>query len=303
MDQALLLGISSQQLWRWKRAGRLEWVTKRVLVFPGSPATDEQEAMVAVLDAGPGAVLSHTSALALWNVPGFQLRPLHVLQPRGGIRRVGTKAKLHTSRNLPPHHIKVLGGIPVTSPTRTLFDVAPRMGPAQLGSIVDKVWSRRLTSGSLLHSMYAEIERPGLQLASMKAVLAARGPDYMPPESNVERRYNSLIEDDGQPPLRRQANAFGEEGWLGRLDYVDDLAMAVFLIDGDAFHRSLIDAAADARQDEALRAAGYDVTRFPEHRVWYDGPAVAAETFERRQAGRLLHGAPPITRQRRLRTA
>jgi len=173
--------------------------------------------MVAVLDAGPGAALSHTSALALWNIPGFQLEPLHVLQPRGGIRRVGTKAKLHTSRNIPPHHIKVLQGIPVTSPTRTLFDVAPQFGPAQLATIVDKVWARRLTSGSLLHSMYAEIERPGLRLRAMKAVLAVRGPEYLPPESNVERRFNSLIEEDGQPPLRRQLNAFGEEGWLGRL--------------------------------------------------------------------------------------
>ena len=38
--------------------------------------------MRVILDAGPGAVLSHGAAAAWWGLPGFDLRTIDITHPR-----------------------------------------------------------------------------------------------------------------------------------------------------------------------------------------------------------------------------
>ncbi len=67
------------------RIARGEWIVHgpRVLCRAGAPWTKASPLMCAVLDAGPGAVLSHRAAAAWWGLPGFDLRPIDVTRPRG----------------------------------------------------------------------------------------------------------------------------------------------------------------------------------------------------------------------------
>ena len=50
--------------------GILRPITAEVLELVGSPPSDGKRALAAVLDAPPGAILSHTSAAAWWDFPG-----------------------------------------------------------------------------------------------------------------------------------------------------------------------------------------------------------------------------------------
>ena len=67
------------------RIAQGDWIVHgpRVLRRAGAPWTKASPLMCAVLDAGPGAVLSHAAAAAWWGLPGFDLRPIDVTRPRG----------------------------------------------------------------------------------------------------------------------------------------------------------------------------------------------------------------------------
>lgn len=291
-EQATLCGVRPQQLHRFIERGQLTTLTPSVLRAPGSPASPLQSAMTGVLEAGPGSTLSHTSALAIWQLTGFTLDPVHALQVRDSFRRSRPAVTVHSCRHIPPDHVTVLDGIPVTTPTRSLFDSAALIHPKKLERAVDAAWSRRLTSGVLLHRMLDELAAPGrCGIRAMRAILAERGPDYIPPASALERRFHEIIADDGQPPMRRQADLGDAVAWLARVDAFDDDARLVAEIDGDRFHRALTDSRADAARQRRLEAAGFRVIRFTEDQVWRDPRHVATTTRQARRAGRRRHGA------------
>ena len=76
--------------------------------------------MAAVLACGSEAVLSHTSAAALWKLlpqRGFA----HVTVPGHGRSRPGIR--VHRTRTLFPSDVTRRDGIPVTTPSRTLADL------------------------------------------------------------------------------------------------------------------------------------------------------------------------------------
>jgi len=101
--------------------GRLHVVHRGVYAVGHALMSREARWMAAVLAAGPGAVLSHASAAAHLGIrpPGAVTTDITIerlLRSRPGIR-------LHYTQ-LPPDEVMVHEAIPVTTPTRTLFDLA-----------------------------------------------------------------------------------------------------------------------------------------------------------------------------------
>jgi hypothetical protein len=87
--------------------------------------------MAAVLASGPGAVLSHGSAMALWGMRGRR-GSAEVLRRSGGVHRDRQEIRVHQTRALPDHHVTVEQGIPITAIERTLLDMAGRLDAKQL---------------------------------------------------------------------------------------------------------------------------------------------------------------------------
>ncbi|HEX2701508.1 MAG TPA: hypothetical protein VHM89_15010, partial [Acidimicrobiales bacterium] len=77
-EQARGLGATTTAL-RNRLAGP-DWdaPTGRVMRLTGSSHSIRQALMTAVLDAGPGTVVSHGSAAALWRLPGFAFGDVEV---------------------------------------------------------------------------------------------------------------------------------------------------------------------------------------------------------------------------------
>src|SRR5438128_577625 len=76
------VGMGGRLLARRLRDGALLLPTPRVLLLPGAPETFDRDAWVGLHDSGPDAALTHDTSLALWGVPGFELRPIHVSRGR-----------------------------------------------------------------------------------------------------------------------------------------------------------------------------------------------------------------------------
>lgn len=289
-DDVAGAGVSRQTLRRWVARCLLIQSSAHTYRIPGAPESPRQWAMVAVLDAGAGAVLSHASVLALWEVHGFQLRPLHVLRSRHGPIRSDTVATVHSATDLPEHHVTVLDGIPVTTPTRACFDIAAHVGPQRLARTIDQLWSRRLTSGPMLHHMRQELSVQGRNgLCAMDAVLDVRGLYYTPPDSGQESRFITLLARSGQRPMEPQVHVFDgsadARGWIGRVDFIDRIALVIVEIDGDAFHAALSDQGADNERRLAYERNGYLVIALTQHELWHD-PDTKIEQIRRARLSR-----------------
>src|SRR5688572_5315371 len=154
--QGRALGASRDQLRRRVESGTWENVSLSVLRLVGSHRTFRQRCMAAALDAGAGAAVSHESAAALWRLPGFRSGPLHVSRPAGR----STLATVHRT-HVPETHVRLFERIPVTSPARTIFDLAGVLHPGRTERALDNALARGLTTTEALHRVTEELVRPG----------------------------------------------------------------------------------------------------------------------------------------------
>jgi len=273
--QARAAGATRSMLQHRIRSGAWAAVSRGVLRRTGSPPTDRQMALAAVL-VGRG-VLSHTSAAALWGFPGFTLLPAHTTRARPtGYHRPPVPG-LHRTTYLPAHHLTEVDGIPVLTPSRLLFQLAATMHVKRVARLTDRAWARRLVSGRSLHEMCDELSEHGRDgMAVMREVLEARPVGYVPPESNLEARIEEIIRDHDLPAMRRQVDLGGRE-WLGRVDFLAVDCPLIVFVDGEHWHSSVLDQAADTRQQADLEAAGFVVVRVLEYEVWHDVPSAVTK--------------------------
>ena len=120
--QAREIGFTPSQLTYHARSGRfirVKWGIYRLALYPSTP---HEDLFVAWLRAGPKAVISHDSALALYELSDVLPNRIHVTVPRSASRRRPELA-LHTNR-LDPSDVTSVAGLPITTVPRTVADVA-----------------------------------------------------------------------------------------------------------------------------------------------------------------------------------
>lgn len=268
--QLYALGATRSLILHLTTSGRFERVTAGVLRLTGSPRTRGQRAMEAVLDAGADAALSHSSAAAWWRLPGFSLGALEVMRARNSTSPPARLSRVvHEPRLFPEHHRTVLDRVRVTVPSRIPFDVAGTQ-PWRAEKALDRAWARNLLSFRSSMTMLGELaERGRTGISLMRELLAARGPDYRPNDTNLEDRFQQLAREAGLDDLERQRNLCDRE-WLGRVDFVSRRRMLVIEVDSALYHEALIDEGADEARRAGLTAAGYQVESFTDAEVWFD---------------------------------
>lgn len=120
--QAGSVGFTPRRLNYYVRTGRFSRVSRglyRLVLFPASP---NEDLFVAWLKIGPQAVISHDSALALYELSDVLPGETHLIIPPTASRR-HTGVRLHTTR-LAREEVTHFAGLPVTTVLRTIADVA-----------------------------------------------------------------------------------------------------------------------------------------------------------------------------------
>ncbi|MCU0272136.1 MAG: endonuclease domain-containing protein [Acidimicrobiales bacterium] len=279
IGQVLDLGVSHAHVGTLVARGDLVRAAPRVLVVAGSADTAERRASTAVLNAGADACLSHQSGAAWWDLPGFLLEPWQVTRGRRIKDGRPYGATVHEPRRFRTSHVILLRGIPVTSPARTIFDLAslPGMSPGRVARALDTAWAARLVGHGSLHAMLDDLSGRGRRgITVMRQLLEERGPGFVPVESSLERRFLWICEKFGIGGFERQV-VLGDHEVIGRVDFHHQWQPVIVEIDSDRYHTSLLDRAADTRRDERLTAMGYTIRRFSEKEVWYRPESVAHE--------------------------
>lgn len=120
--QARSVGFSPSLLAYHANAGQFERIQRGLYRLNHFPASPYEDLFVACLHVGPQAVVSHDSALALYELTDIMPAEIHITVPRSSSRR-HSGLRLHTNK-LEESEIAQYNGLRVTSVTRTILDVA-----------------------------------------------------------------------------------------------------------------------------------------------------------------------------------
>ena len=120
--QADSLGVDRRYLAHHLRSGNLERVGRGIYRLSRFPSRRFEDVMVAVLWVGGGAVASHDTALSVYGLADAMPAVIHITVDR---RFRGRRQGVIVRRaSLPGKDVTSREGIPVTSPLRTIADVA-----------------------------------------------------------------------------------------------------------------------------------------------------------------------------------
>jgi very-short-patch-repair endonuclease len=233
----------------------------------------------AVKACGPEAVLSHHSAAALWGILAWEHRYPQVTVPAGVYRR-HPRLRLHRSARLGPDDIARHRGIPVTSPARTLVDLAATLTSRALRRAIGQALALGLTN---LVELVETLHRAGRSHGTAKlAAILARSP--APTLSELEDVVLELILRGGFEPPRVNV-ALRLDGHRVVPDFRWPAQRLVVEADGAAWHDNPVVREADAERQALLERHGERVLRV----TWCQAVERRAETLARLRAA----GAPP----------
>jgi hypothetical protein len=234
------------------------------VVHPGvyalthAPLSRRQRWMAAALTS-PDSFLSHASAGACYGFRPFDGRFETITRPgRGGRRRLGG-VLVFWSGTLDGDTTRH-DGIPITTPARTLVDLASAIDDQATGRMFREALRLRTTTAmEVRETVERHRGRRGTRLLRDLANRYAKLP-YDRTRSNPEALALELLHDAGVEPPRVNIRVAGEEA-----DLVWPARRRIVEIDGGQFHQFPEE---DARKERAWKKAGYTVRRLPSDAVY-----------------------------------
>jgi very-short-patch-repair endonuclease len=210
-------------------------------------------AHAALLAGGDRCALAGGPALVLWEVWRHWPKRLEIVTAAGG-RPTGLI--VHHSTTLLKRDIRLVQGLRVTSPARTLLDMAPRLKPKQLTRAINDLRLRDLLTIDQL------VDVIGRNPTHRAATLLQPHLEFAQPEptrSVLEDRFLPLLRKHGLPTPQINVDVCGY-----RVDaHFPDHSLVVEL-DGWKRHGTRDRFVEDRRQDfKILLNAGIPTVRFP----------------------------------------
>jgi hypothetical protein len=266
--QLLDLGFSRREIERRIESGRLHHVRAGIYAVGRPSLTDKGRWMAAVLACGEGAVLSHSSAAALWRIGQEQCGLVEISLPGSSRRRrpglrIHRRPSLNRQRDLTREH-----GIPATTPVQTLIDMALRLDRLGVERMINEADKYNLAHPpQLREALDSRAGEPGV--AKLRFILDRR--TFRLTKEELERRFLPLAVKAGLPtPLTGQSvNEFEVDF------YWPDLGLVVET-DGLRYHRTPAEQARDRLRDQTHIAAGLTPLRFTHEQVRYEPVHVLA---------------------------
>ena len=220
------LGLGSYAIDHRIRTGRLHVIHRGVYALGHADLSARGRNVAALLAAGPQAVLSHRSAGALWRITPPPATPEVTIPAKR--RRSRPNLTIHRTASLDARDVRLHDGLRLTSPKRTLQDLARVM----------------------------DVERATAE-AQVLGLIPRDTTDTPPTRSELERRMLALLRDAGLPPPRVNTLIGAYE-----VDFAWPDHRVVAELDGWAAHSTRLAFERDRRRDAELQAAGYAVLRF-----------------------------------------
>lgn len=221
---------------------------------------NEQRCRAAVLASG--GFVSHLAAAGLFDFRRIQPDGVEVTVTRRRLPKLNG-VMVHWTRSLAGTDRTSIGGIPVTSPARTLLDIIALVTPEVYEGALDDVLVRHLAHLRTLEKRLEGVSdqgRPGID--RLRRLVAERSEGARGSESPLEDELLAVIRRYGLPLPKRQHSLVLPSGRRIRMDgaYTDSLVDVE--ADGRRHHAGHADSRADRARDEEGALLGWTVLRF-----------------------------------------
>jgi REase_MTES_1575/Transcriptional regulator, AbiEi antitoxin len=252
--QLLALGLGPHAIAYRIRTGALIRVHFGVYAVGHVPTHPLASSAAAVLACGPHAAMSHHSAAVPWQLIKRWDGLPEVTTP-GKRRRPGIR--VHRSITLTPADLTTYAGIRITSPARTLLDIAPTLREHQLiRAINDGRLAGHLTLPAIRELLSRSAGAPG---AARLAELVA---DPALARSSFEDEFRRFIERHGLPQPLVNVTVEGYE-----VDALFPGERVIVELDGYRYHQDRFSFERDRDRDAAMLMAGYVTVRLTWERI------------------------------------
>jgi very-short-patch-repair endonuclease len=223
----------------------------------GTQASWRQALLAACLFAGGGCRVSHRAGAALWRLAGVDEGVLEISVPRG--RRVRQpNLAVHEVVRLPAVDVTSVDAIPVTTPTRTLLDLAAVVSADVVEEALDDALRRGVTTVGRLRWRAAELgRRPGI--GAVRAILEARTNKSAVPQSVLETRLLRLIKRARLPAPTCQHKIKDRGRLVAVVDFAYPEAQLAIEADGYRWHSGRARWQHDLARRNQLTARGWRV--------------------------------------------
>lgn len=274
--QALTAGMDVAAVRRSVRSERWRRVAPCVYHFPGHPDTWERRIWVAHLHAGPESVIAARSAARWHRLGPISGDPVELHVTRTATRALPGTVR-HRANDLDPSHTTVVRGLPVTTPARSIIDLAPLVSAARLAKILETAHVDKQCPVEAVAAMLDSLRRPGKRgVRALTAALDEVGPGEGMARSELEALLDHVIELSGLPAPLHEAPLPSSGSILGFVDRTWPDARLIVEADGRRWHTRRRDIARD--HDRSLEAArhGYLTVRLIWERLRHDPAETAA---------------------------
>jgi len=232
----------------------------------GTPYTERLRMRAALLFSGREATLARRTAGTIFDLDGIGKTQPEVLVPYERHRHAEGLTVIRSKLISPTDRVS-RSGFRVTSPTRTLIDLAAVLDDVALEAAIESARRKRLTSLQALQARADELGGTGRTGSSRIASILSELDDRAAVESPLEAKVARLLRSSGlpRPELQHEVAAGGKRF---RLDFAWVRWLVALECDGEAFH----DFRRDRARWTALAAAGWrilfatwsDVTKRPD---------------------------------------
>jgi very-short-patch-repair endonuclease len=175
--------------------------------------------------------------------------------------------EIHRVPDLPADEQTEKNGIPVTSPARTLLDLASQVRGDELESAIAEAYALQLTTERQLYFLQRHPRRSGA--AALRAELKREGGPALT-RSQAERLMRRLVREAGLPPPLTNHTVAGYSA-----DFFWPEQRLIVEVDGYRFHGHRRAFERDRKRDAAHTLAGYRVIRITWRALTEERVAVA----------------------------
>jgi very-short-patch-repair endonuclease/predicted transcriptional regulator of viral defense system len=278
------LGLTRSAVGRRAVAGQLHRVHRGVYAVGHPVLTRYGRWMAAVLAAGPGAALSHASAAALWEIRASNATRTDVSIPRASGRAKRTRLRIHRAGALECDETTTHHGIPVTTPARTLLDLASSLPRRALERALDEAEILELFDLRQLTNMI-DAHRGQRGAGALAAALGDHRAGTTVTRSALEEAFLALCAAHALERPQTNVRVCGLE-----VDFLFAAQRLVVEADSWRFHRTRRAFERDRQRDAILARAGYRTLRFT-HRQMTQRPGEVAATIGAHRGGAALRSS------------
>jgi very-short-patch-repair endonuclease len=280
-QQLFELGVTKKAIQRALEAGELTRRAPAVYVVAGAPSTWRQDLMVAVLDAGPGACVSHRAAAILLGIAKLGMKEVvEITSPR--VRTHGSLSVIvHRPLDLVyERDVVVIDGIPCTGPLRTLVDLGVSESWMDVWDAMERAIQADMVTHRGLEWMLARLSKQGRHgCGPFRRALDERAIRMKAPHKGLlEPRFAGLARRHNLPAYEYQFDVFGDGSVL--IDFAWIAEKVAVEVKGLAERTNPKKLTEDFEREHRLTAAGWIVLSFTWHQV-VRRPKYVADTILR----------------------